>query len=136
MLRSVYDGMIAHAVDGWPDETCGLLGGKDGVITHQFRAVNVAENKRVRYEVDGAEIIRILREIEDTGLEHLGIYHSHPNSRGVPSKTDQRLAAYDVVYVVVGFSHGSPTPPAFAFRIHKDDVDSEARVVAEPVDVI
>lgn len=135
VLKSVYEGMIAHAVEEWPQECCGLLAGKDGVITRQFRAANVAENKRVRYEVDGAEVIRILHEIEEANLEHLGIYHSHPGSKGVPSKTDERLAAYDVIYVVVGFSDGSPTPPG-AFRIHKDDVDSEARVVAEPIEIV
>ena len=135
VLRSVYDGMIAHALEERPHECCGLLGGKNGVITHQFRATNIAENKHVRYEVDGAEVIRILHEIEAAEMEHLGIYHSHPRSEGYPSATDRRLAAYDVVYFVVGFS-GGQHPQTGAFRIHKDDIDAEATVVAEPVEIV
>jgi proteasome lid subunit RPN8/RPN11 len=135
VLRSVYDGMIDHALAERPHECCGLLGGKDGVITRQFQATNIAENKNVRYEVDGAEVIRILHEIEAAEIEHLGIYHSHPRSEGYPSATDRRLAAYDVVYFVVGLS-GGVSPRIGAFRIHKDDIDDEATVVAEPIEIL
>jgi proteasome lid subunit RPN8/RPN11 len=135
VLRSVYDGMIAHALEDRPHECCGLLAGKNGVITRQFRATNVAENKNVRYEVDGAEVIRILHEIEEAEMEHLGIYHSHPRSEGYPSATDRRLAAYDVVYFVVGLS-GGVTPQTGAYRIHKDDVEEQGIVVAEPVEIV
>jgi [CysO sulfur-carrier protein]-S-L-cysteine hydrolase len=135
VLRSVYDGMIAHALEERPYECCGLLAGKNGVITRQFRAANVAENKNVRYEVDGAEVIRILHEIEAADMEHLGIYHSHPRSEGYPSATDRRLAAYDVVYFVVGLS-GGPTAQTGAFRIHKDDIDDEATVIPESIEIV
>ena len=135
VLRAVYDGMIAHTLEERPRECCGLLAGKNGVITRLFRAVNVAEDKNVRYEVDGAEVIRILHEIETADLEHLGIYHSHPRSQGYPSATDRRLAAYDVVYFVVGLS-GGIVPQTGAFRIHKEDIDAEATVVAEPVEIV
>jgi proteasome lid subunit RPN8/RPN11 len=135
VLRSVYDSMVAHALEERPYECCGLLAGKHGVITHQFRATNVAGNKHVRYEVDGAEVIRILREIEDGNMEHLGIYHSHPRSEGYPSATDRRLAAYDVVYFVIGLS-GGIVPTTGAFRIYKEDIDGEATVVAEPIEIV
>jgi len=63
VLRAVYDSMVAHALEERPHECCGMLAGKEGVITRLFRATNIAENKSVRYEVDGAEVIRILHEI-------------------------------------------------------------------------
>lgn len=135
VLRAVYDGMVAHALEERPHECCGMLAGKNGVITRLFRATNVAENKNVRYEVDGAEVIRILHEIDDAKMEHLGIYHSHPRSEGYPSATDRRLAAYDVLYFVVGLS-GGETAKTGAFRIHKTDMDGESTVSVEPIEVV
>ena len=70
VLRSVYDAMIGHALEERQHECCGLLSGKDGLVSRIFRATNVAENKRVRYEAAPLDIARILNEIED----HLGNY--------------------------------------------------------------
>lgn len=136
VLRSVYDAMIGHALDERPDECCGLLAGKDGVISRIYRAANVAENKRVRYEAAPLDIVRILDEIEGLGEEHLGIYHSHPRSEARPSATDRRLAAYDVWYFVVSLQH--PNEPAVrAFWMSKEHpADEDAVVREEPVEIV
>ena len=75
--------MIAHVLETPTEESCGLLSGHGGTITRLFQTPNVAENGRVRYEAEPLEVRRILEEIDDAGEQHLGIYHSHPKSRGV-----------------------------------------------------
>jgi proteasome lid subunit RPN8/RPN11 len=89
-------------------ECCGLLAGQDGVITHVFPAVNVANDPSKNYEIAPSEIFRMMREFRAAGLEFLGIYHSHPNSENQPSARDIELAYYsEEVYLIV-----SPRPDA------------------------
>ena len=136
VLRSVYDAMIAHALDDRSNECCGLLSGANGVISRSFRAENVAENKRVRYEAAPLDIARILNEIEDRREEHLGIYHSHPRSEARPSATDRRLAAYDVWYFVVSLQRPD-APEVRAFWLEKEHpADEDAVVREEPIQIL
>jgi proteasome lid subunit RPN8/RPN11 len=137
VLRSVYENMLAHVQEQPTSESCGLLAGKNGVITRIFRAENVAENPVTRYEIDPLEVMRILHEIEADGAEHLGIYHSHPRSPAYPSATDRKLAAYDVVYFVVSLSDTAAGPRAEAFRLFKNQPDDDdARVTPEPIELV
>ena len=39
--------IIAHAREGWPDEVCGILSGKDGAAISLVRARNVAEDRQI-----------------------------------------------------------------------------------------
>ena len=83
-------------------EVCGLLAGRDGVITHAFAAKNVAKDPKRNYEIAPAEIVRLLRELREKKLGLLGIYHSHPLSENAPSEKDIRLAYYtEAAYVIV-----------------------------------
>ena len=136
VLRSIYDAMVAHALDERPNECCGLLAGRNGLISRIFRADNVAENRRVRYEAAPLDIVRILDEIEDIHEEHLGIYHSHPRSEARPSATDRRLAAYDVWYFLVSLQHPNE-PEVRAFWLSKEHpADEDAVVREEPIEIV
>ncbi len=89
-------------------ECCGLLAGRDGVITHVFSAENVASDPAKNYEIAPREIFRMMREFRAAGLEFLGIYHSHPNGENQPSARDIELAYYsEEVYFIL-----SPRPDA------------------------
>jgi proteasome lid subunit RPN8/RPN11 len=53
------------------------------------------------YVMNGLEMLRAMREIEDDELG-LVIYHSHTHTQAYPSATDIRLAAYpDATYAIV-----------------------------------
>jgi [CysO sulfur-carrier protein]-S-L-cysteine hydrolase len=136
VLRSVYDGMIEHAVADRPNECCGLLAGTNGVITQIHRATNVAEDRRVRYDVHHTQLVRMFAEFHQTNVEHLGIYHSHPASEPRPSKTDRRLAYYnDVVYFIVSLAH--PRPRVKAYRLLKARLeDDDAAVSEEAIEIV
>jgi [CysO sulfur-carrier protein]-S-L-cysteine hydrolase len=136
VLRSIYDAMVGHALDERPDECCGLLAGTNGLISRIYRAANVAENKRVRYEAAPLDIVRILDDIENLHEQHLGIYHSHPRSEARPSATDRRLAAYDVWYFVVSLQR-EDEPEVRAFWLSKaHPADEDADVREEPIEIV
>src|SRR4051812_37345134 len=85
--------LIAHALEGRPYEVCGLLAGREGRVERVYRAAN-KERSPVRYEIDPKDLIRIFRDIDDSDLELVGIYHSHTHTDAYPSATDVRLAFY------------------------------------------
>jgi proteasome lid subunit RPN8/RPN11 len=128
--------MIAHALTTPTLECCGLLAGKHGTITRLFQTANVAENKAVRYEAAPLDVRRILEAIDGAGEQHLGIYHSHPNSPAYPSATDRKLAAYDVAYFVISLKTRS-RPSVRAFRLCKQSpTDEDAVVREEAVEIV
>jgi proteasome lid subunit RPN8/RPN11 len=114
MLQSLID----HARRDPRIECCGLLAGRDGIITHGFPAENVASNPATAYEITTKEVVHLTREIRTAGLELLGIYHSHPNGKGEPSETDVASAFYpDVAYFIVSPARDLEKPVrAFSIR--------------------
>lgn len=121
--------MIAHALEEFPNECCGLLAGSDGVVRKHYRITN-AERSPYRYSMDGRELNAALREIDDSGWELQVIYHSHTHSPAYPSDTDVRLAANwpDPYYLLVSLlDKASPDIRLFAIA------DGEIR--EEPLDV-
>jgi proteasome lid subunit RPN8/RPN11 len=89
-------------------ECCGLLAGRNGVITRALAATNVASEPATSYEIAPEELFQFMREIRAAGLELLGIYHSHPAGLNEPSPRDIEQAFYpDAAYFIL-----SPGPEA------------------------
>jgi proteasome lid subunit RPN8/RPN11 len=130
--RKIYGQLLAHARRQPHRECCGILAGRDGVITQAFAAKNVAADPARNYEIAPQEIVQLTRELRSRRLEFLGIYHSHPNwmEANEPSATDIALAYFpDAAYFIV-----SPRPyasnPIRAFSIRDGRVaELEIRVV-------
>jgi proteasome lid subunit RPN8/RPN11 len=117
----------AHAQGAPEHERCGLLAGRDGVITLVLHAHNIAGDPATQYEIAPAELFQLMREIRSTGLQLLGIYHSHPHGANQPSRTDIARAYYPgAAYFII-----SPQPdvenPVRAFSIRDGEV-SELRI--------
>src|ERR1700722_20130695 len=74
-------------------ECCGLLAGRDGIITTVFPAQNALASATA-FEIAPDELFAIVREIRAQNLELLAIYHSHPKTENVPSPTDIARAYY------------------------------------------
>jgi proteasome lid subunit RPN8/RPN11 len=100
------------------EECCGLLAGREGVITHVVPAKNVAGDPAKSYEIAPREVFRLMREFRAAGLEFLGIYHSHPNGKNEPSPRDIELAYYsEEVYFIISPRSDAPEPVrAFSIR--------------------
>lgn len=118
--------MIAHARAEAPNECCGLLSGKAGVMSEIYKIANlpsddpavvdlkVPPDRRLRYIMDPREQLRAFKEMRESGTDLLAIYHSHPHTPASPSATDVRLAFYpDVHYLIISLEKAQPTVRAF-----------------------
>jgi len=74
-------------------ECCGLLAGRDGVVSAIFPARNALQSATV-YEIDARDLFRSFHSMREEGLQHLGQYHSHPASENIPSPRDIEQAYY------------------------------------------
>jgi proteasome lid subunit RPN8/RPN11 len=102
ITSAIREEIVAHARSEPRRECCGLLAGRDGVITRAFPARNAANTPATRYEIAPAEIFERMREMRELKLDLLGIYHSHPNSKNEPSPRDIELAFYpETPYLIV-----------------------------------
>lgn len=107
--------MLEHARQAAPLECCGLLAGHGGVITRVYPAVNIhaesAARGRTEYEIAPRELFQIVKQMRAAGLEHMGIYHSHPATENVPSPRDLERAYYeDVAYFILSPRDNTPRP--------------------------
>jgi proteasome lid subunit RPN8/RPN11 len=109
--------MLAHARREPRIECCGLLAGRDGVITAIFPAAN-ALSSATAYEIDPRELFELFRYLRKKELTHLGQYHSHLNTENTPSPTDIEQAGYpDHAYFIVTLLPDAPNPiRAFSIR--------------------
>jgi proteasome lid subunit RPN8/RPN11 len=117
-----YEQVRAHASDGYPYEVCGMLIAAPGagVVTQTRRVRNtIVDRARDRYEMDPLDQIRIQRECDDTGLEIVGYYHSHPDHPAQASITDSRRSWAGPVYVIVSCV-GGQVVDGNAFRAEQD----------------
>jgi proteasome lid subunit RPN8/RPN11 len=77
----------AHATEEAPNECCGLIVLREGVAVRYERGRNVlASPYRYQLEIDPA-----IWFLEDEGFE-LAVFHSHPETQPIPSRTDRELA--------------------------------------------
>src|SRR5262245_13206482 len=137
MTREQSASMLAHSLEGYPFEVCGVFVGQAATRRVQ-RVVRVRnreqETPRVRYVIAPEDLLRIQKEARDGGAEILGYYHSHPDHPARPSETDRRIAAEGlsdgVIHVVVGVEEGErATPSAWVFR------DALAGFEPEPLEI-
>jgi len=108
--KDILHQIIAQAERAHPAECCGvLLGRREDVriVTAARPAANVSrDGRRDRYEIDPAEIHRILRETEGTAEQIIGFYHSHPGFPPLPSVHDADKAWPYYSYLIVSVSNG------------------------------
>ncbi|MDP9381091.1 MAG: M67 family metallopeptidase [Chloroflexota bacterium] len=122
--RELYDEIIAHSQEGWPNEVCGLIGGK-GAPERAYRIANADENPRIRYLMEPREQFEAMMDIEERGWDLYGIYHSHPSSEAYPSRTDRNLAFYpDAIYLICSLQDRE-RPGLRAFTIVDDQVTEQ-----------
>jgi proteasome lid subunit RPN8/RPN11 len=121
ITREIVEEIIAHARREEPKECCGILAGKDNLITHIFKLNNI-ETDPEKYWMDPREQIQTFDEIDRLNLELLGIYHSHPHSPPHPSPLDIMRAFYPTVAFFIISLLNREKPELRAFEIVKGKV--------------
>ena len=84
---AIREELRAHAAAEAPNECCGLLLFRDSVAERYERGRNALASP-YRYEL---EIDPSLWFLEDDGYE-LAVFHSHPETEPIPSRTYRELA--------------------------------------------
>lgn len=127
-IAPVYkDAIVEHARRDAPNECCGMLAARDGVVVAVHAAQNTAASP-LRFEIDSLELLRLVTQIEDRGEDLGAIYHSHTRSAAYPSQTDVNFAAGwpGVEWVIVGLAvDGEPELRSFSIDA---GVVTEARI--------
>jgi len=91
--------MLEHINQHAPLEACGLLAGKANRVERVILIRNQAQSP-VRFVMDPYEQLQAFAWIDSSGLDLLGIFHSHPAGPDTASQTDIEEAAYEVVHLI------------------------------------
>src|SRR5207253_3261264 len=90
--HAIHDAMIAQARAELPNECCGLLAGRiqedhTARVFRRYPLVNETASP-TRYLSEARSLLNADKDARRHALEFLAVYHSHPTSPPVPSRTD------------------------------------------------
>jgi len=90
--RQIYEEMVAQAKAELPNECCGLLAGRteaEGIarVLRRYPLVNALASP-TRYESEAHGLLHAHVDARRNATEFLAVYHSHPTSPPIPSRTD------------------------------------------------
>lgn len=93
-----------HAKKSEPNESCALLFGKEDeqkiTVQEIFFTKNIDESQ-INFTISNDELLEGYKKAEEKKLEVVGIFHSHPNSKAVPSQTDKKfMQSNPVVWII------------------------------------
>jgi proteasome lid subunit RPN8/RPN11 len=120
--RVVFEAMVAQARAERPNECCGLLAGVRemtgegdspgatvGRVVERYPLPNALASP-VEYHSDDRAMFDAHRDMRRRDLEMLAVYHSHPTTAPVPSRTDlARNYFAEVVHLIVSLTTEPPT---------------------------
>jgi proteasome lid subunit RPN8/RPN11 len=118
------DQLIGQAQAEAPNECCGMLAGRGEVVEAIFPGRNRDQSPRT-YLMDPEDQIRAFRAMDEHGWDLVAIYHSHPHTEAVPSRTDRERALDqdgaplfpETRYVIVSLRDAA-RPQVRAFRLN------------------
>lgn len=119
--------MVAHCLESYPEEGCGLLVGPEGTgrIVRCVPTDNVAHSAAL-YTVAPRAHLRADRAAEADGLAVVGVFHSHTHTDPYPSPTDVAQAPDPGWhYVLVSLRHELASVRSYRIvdgRVEEEDV--------------
>lgn len=99
------DAMRAHAIEGFPEEVCGVVfASPRGQVVRRLRNVQNELHAKdpeqhprtaaTAYHMDSRELFEIEKQAREPGWRVLAFYHSHPQHDAYFSPTDRAQASY------------------------------------------
>ena len=114
------DRMIDHARMRFPNECCGVLGGRKNIITSVYPITNDMDSPQ-GYKANEKELFEAVRKMRAKGEEMIGLYHSHPHGDGDPSPRDKEQNLYpDHFYFIISFPETMDEPLMRCFVMTED----------------
>lgn len=110
--RQLYNAMLEQAQAELPNECCGLLAGRieigAGTVEMRYPLVNETASPR-EFNAEPRSMLTAFKDMRARGIRELAIYHSHPTSAPIPSKTDrERNYSTEVMCLIIGLAGQSP----------------------------
>ena len=116
----VADAIRAHGVETYPNECCGAIYGRDGVVTSTYAMPNTTElGPRRRFHISPKDYRPAARRASSLGADLLGFYHSHPDHPAKPSQFDLDHALPSFSYIIVSVKAGVPEDMT-SWRLQED----------------
>jgi proteasome lid subunit RPN8/RPN11 len=121
VLKAHVDAAIrAHGAETYPNECCGALIGRAGVVSDTFALPNMTEEgPRTRFLVRPKDYQAAERRASELSAELLGFYHSHPDHPARPSQYDLDHAWPVFSYVIVSI-RGGVSEDMTSWRLRED----------------
>ena len=116
ILSNILEQMTLHARREEPLECCGLLVGHDDSVDEILFCSNERKSS-VEFSIPPGELFEAFRSIRRRGKRLLGIYHSHPRTRALPSAKDvDEFHYHDLGYWIVSLQNRSPVVRCFRWE--------------------
>jgi proteasome lid subunit RPN8/RPN11 len=111
IAKSAWDAMVLHAERTYPNECCGaMLGRAQGerkIVTETVPIENsYAGEQNARYELRPEDLLGADKRARASGLDLIGIFHSHPNCEAYFSETDLKNSCPWYSFVVLSVQNG------------------------------
>lgn len=134
--EEAWTGMLAHALEAYPNESCGAMLGRHEAGVKRVTAVvsfdNVASGPQAsRYEIRPEDLLAADRLASDRGLVSIGIYHSHPDCDAYFSETDLKNSCPWYSFVVLSI-RGKRFDHARSWLPDPDQTRAEAEDLIHP----
>jgi proteasome lid subunit RPN8/RPN11 len=122
-----------HGAETYPNECCGALVGRDGVVVDVYPLPNTTEEgPRRRFRVRPQDYRAAEHQAAQAGAELLGFYHSHPDHPARPSQYDHDHAWPYFSYIIVSVRAGVPEEmTSWRLRDDRSAFDQEDLTYAE-----
>lgn len=85
-----------------PEEACGLVGGRAEQASQIIPITNELHSP-VRFRMLPEEQLKAMLLLEDSELDLLAVYHSHPSGPAEPSPTDLKEFFYPGTVMIIWF---------------------------------
>lgn len=133
---NLYKRIETAALDGRPEEICGLIGGTIEGDVKTIKEVYHLENidhSNEHFSMNPKDQLAAVKDMREKDIVPLGNFHSHPESPSRPSEEDKRLA-YDrtASYMIISVMDEN-NPVLNSFHIDGDTVEKEELIIEEAV---
>ena len=153
LLATHLQDICQHAESTYPEECCGILLGSLTETQKTVTEIILTENawnpdkaldfpndklnddidksisfsKRRRYAIAPEVMLKVQKSARDSGINIIGIFHSHPDYPAEPSEFDRNYAWQEYSYIIVSVQNGK------AAEINSWVLDSKDKFQAEEI---
>jgi len=120
--------LVEHSKKEEPNEACGILAGKNHKVEKVYEMVNT-DNSAKTFFMEPKEQLKVMKEIRNSALEMVGIYHSHLETDAYPSAHDVELAYYSEVSYVIVSVKDRDNPSIRSFKIVEGKINEEEVII-------